>query len=204
MQPSSPTSPASPTRPDAAPGTVRRERRWLPTAAVALAVAVVVLGGYVTAGALAGVAGSAHLVGGVITVRPAPGWELVGPPGTSSVAARFTRGSATLDVFTGAAQGDARAIAEAYVEGSLDPSSDALSVSPATEWRAVPLDGGLVGVRLGYSGVFDQSGVPIEGEVTAAVTAAGDFAVFDGWAPQGQLRFALEDVRAMVDGATFP
>ena len=203
MQPSSPTSPASPSRPDAAPGTVRRERRWLPTVAVALAVAVVVLGGYVTAGALTGAAGSAHLVGGVVTVRPASGWEPVGAPGTSS-AARFTRGSATLDVFTGTAQGDARALADAYVEGSLDPSSSGLSVSPATEWRAVPMDGGLVGVRLGYSGVFDQSGVPIEGEITAVVTASGAGVVFDGWAPQGQLRFALEDMRAMVDGATFP
>jgi hypothetical protein len=68
----------------------------------------------------------------------------------------------------------------------------------------VTLDGGLPAVRLSYSGVFDQSGVPIEGEVTVAVTPSGWGVVFDVWAPQGQLRFVLEDAHAMERGATFP
>ena len=144
-------------------------------------------------------------MGGVVTVRPAPGWELVGAPGTSSVAARFTRGSATLDVFTGPAQGDARALAEAYVEGSLDPSSNALSVSPATEWRAVPLDGGLAGRPAGLQRRLRPERRADRGGGHRRRHGGRRLGVvFDGWAPQGQLRFALEDVRAMVDGATFP
>ena len=183
---------------------MREERRWLPAAVVTLVIVVVVLGGYVTAGALAGGAGASHAVGGVVTVRPAPGWVFVGELGSSDAPARFTRGSATLDVLTGSAPGDARTLAQIYVEDTLDPSSNGLSVSPATEWRAASLDGGLTGVRLGYSGIFDQSGVPIEGEVTAVVTSGGAGVVFDGWAPQGQLRFAADDVHAMVEEATFP
>ena len=163
-------------------------------------VVVVVLGGYVAAGALADPSGAPHTVGGIVTIRPAPMWQLAGTPGAAG--ARFTRGSGTLDVFTGPAPGDVRALAQSYVEGSLDPHSSRLTVTPPTEWQAVSL-GGLTGIRLGYVGVFDQSGVPIEGEVTAAVTTAGAGVVFDGWAPHGQLRFVLSDLRAMVSEATF-
>jgi hypothetical protein len=171
---------------------------------VALVIVVVVLGGYVTAGALVGDRGGARTVGGAVTVRPASGWVAVDDPADPATEVRFTRGSATLDVFTGQAAGDARALAEAYVRGSLDPSSERLTVPPPAGWVAVPLDGGLTGVRLGYIGVFDQSGVPIEGEVTAVITPSGTGVVFDGWAPQGQLRFGLDDVHAMIAGAVFP
>jgi hypothetical protein len=182
---------------------VRSERRWLPSAAVALVIVVVVLGGYVTAGALTGPEGPARTVGGAVTLRPPAGWEEVVDPDVPGTEARFSRGSATLDVFTGPAVGDARALAESYVRGSLDPSSSRLTVSSPTGWQAVPLDGGLTGVRLGYIGVFDQSGVPIEGEVTAVVTRTGAGVVFDGWAPQGQLRFGLDDVHTMIGRAVF-
>jgi hypothetical protein len=171
---------------------------------VALTIVVVVLGGYVTAGALAAPASARRTVGGVVTIRPAAGWVPVGDLGPAAGGARFTRGSGTLDVLTGSAPGDARALAQSYVDGSLDPNSSRLTVTPPTEWGAVPLRGGLTGVRLGYIGVFDQSGVPIEGEVTAVVTAGGSGVVFDGWAPQGQLRFVVDDVHAMVAGASFP
>ncbi len=170
---------------------------------VALVIVVVVLGGYVTAGALAGGGDAARTVGGAVTVRPASGWVAVDDPGDPGTEARFTRGSATLDVFAGPAGGDARALAEAYVRGSLDPNSTRLTVPPPAGWVTVPLAGGLTGVRLGYIGVFDQSGVPIEGEVTAVITPGGAGVVFDGWAPQGQLRFGLDDVQAMIEGAVF-
>ena len=200
QQPSPPRSSFPPPRPDAVARGVRQERRWTPAGAVALVVLVVVVGGYVAAAALAGPSGAPHTVGGVVTIRPARMWQLAGASGAA--AARFTRGSGTLDVFTGPAPDDVRALAQTYVEGSLDPHSSRLTVTPPTEWQAVSL-GGLTGIRLGYIGVFDQSRVPIEGEVTAAVTAAGAGVVFDGWAPQGQLRFVLGDLRDMVSEARF-
>ena len=200
----SPRPSGPPPRPDAAGRTVREERRWIPTATAALIVVVVVWGGYAVAGVLTSPAGQPHTVGDAVTIRPAAGWQLVGALGPAGEGARFTRGSGTLDIFTGSATEDPRALAQAYVEESLDPSSSRLMLTPASEWRAVPLQGGLTAVRLGYGGIFDQSGVPIEGEVTAAVGTGGIGVVFDGWGPQGQLRFVLDDVHAMVAGADFP
>jgi hypothetical protein len=182
---------------------VRSQRRWSPALAVVAVILVVVLGGYVTAGALSTSTAAPFTVGGVVTVHPAGGWRFVDQTGgPAGAGARITRGSGTLDVFTGPAVGDAAAIARAYVLGSLEPGSTSLTVSPGLD--AVTLDGGLPAVRLSYSGIFDQSGVPIEGEVTVAVTPGGSGVVFDVWAPQGQLRFVLDDAHAMELGATYP
>jgi hypothetical protein len=181
---------------------VRRERRWAPTLAVIVVLVTVVLGGYVTAGALSASTGGPRTVGGIVTVEPAAGWRFVEDiGGPSGAGGRFTRGSGTLDVLVGRAVGDAPTTARAYILGSLEPNSNGLTVSPGLD--PVPLDGGLTAVRLSYSGVFDQSGVPIEGEVTVAVTPAGAGVIFDAWAPQGQLRFVLDDVHAMETGARF-
>jgi hypothetical protein len=106
-------------------------------------------------------------------------------------------------VFAGPVAGDAAALARSYVAGSLEAGATGpLTVSP--DLRAVQLGGGVTGARLSYVGVFDQSGVPIEGEVTAVIAPSGAGIVFDGWAPQGQLQFVLDDVHAMEEGATFP
>jgi hypothetical protein len=196
---------APPPRPDAAARTVRRERRWRPTLAVAAVIVAVVLGGYVTADELSPPAGQIRTVAGAVTVAPASGWSFVedlGAPGGAG--ARFTRGAGTFDVFAGrAAGGDAAALARTYVVGSLEAGATGpLTVSP--DLRAVQLGGDITGARLSYVGVFDQSGVPIEGEVTAAIGPSGAGVVFDGWAPQGQLQFVLDDVHAMEEGATFP
>jgi hypothetical protein len=196
---------APPPRPDAAARTMRREHRWLPTLAVAAIIVAVVLGGYVTADELSPPASQIRTVAGAVTVVPASGWSFVedlGAPGGAG--ARFTRGAGTFDVFAGrAAGGDAAALARTYVVGSLEAGATGpLTVSP--DLRAVQLGGGITGARLSYVGVFDQSGVPIEGEVTAAIAPSGAGVVFDGWAPQGQLQFVLDDVHAMEEGATFP
>ena len=182
---------------------MRTQRRWTPPLAVVAVILVVVLGGYVTAGALSTSAAAPRSVGGIVTIHPAGGWRFVDQTGgPAGAGARITRGSGTLDVFTGPAVGDAAGTARAYVLGSLEPGSTSLTVSPGLD--AVTLDGGLPAVRFSYSGVFDQSGVPIEGEVTVAVTPGGSGAVFDVWAPQGQLRFVVDDAHAMERGATFP
>lgn len=197
-------SSAPPPRPDAAARTVRRERRWLPALAVASFIVAVVLGGYVTAGALSTPASQTRTVAGAGTTVTAPGWLLVHDLGTpGSAASRFTRGAGTFDVIAGPAGGDAAAVARTYVVESLEAgASGPLTVSP--DLQAVQLAGGVTGARFSYVGVFDQSGVPIEGEVTTAAAPSGVGVVFDGWAPQGQLRFVLDDVHAMEEGATFP
>jgi hypothetical protein len=194
------TSSEPPSRPDAAARALRTERRWTPTIAVVVVIAVVLLGGYVTADALSASTAPPRTIGGVVTIDPAGGWRFAEDVGEPS-GARITRGSGTLDVLTGPAVGDAAATARAYVLGSLEPSSNPLTVSPGLD--AVTVGGTLPAVRLSYTGVFDQSGVPIEGEVTVAVTPGGSGVVFDAWAPQGQLRFVLDDAHAMEAGAVF-
>jgi len=168
---------------------------------VAAVIGVVVLGGYITAAALSTPAGRPQTVNGVVTVQPLSDWAFAGrlesPAGPG---VRFTRGSGTLDVFAAPFAGDARALAERYAVDVLEPEADRLSVSPNLE--DVRLPGGETAVRYSYIGVFGQAGgTPIEGEVSAVVSPSGDGVVFDGWAPQGLLRFVLGDEHTMIDRA---
>jgi hypothetical protein len=45
------------------------------------------------------------------------------------------------------------------------------------------------------------SSTPIEWQVTVVVTSVGTGAVFDAWAPEGLLSFALGDIQTMIDRA---
>jgi hypothetical protein len=192
---------APPPRPDAAPGSLRTERRWLPTIVVAAVIALVVLGGYITAAALSTPAGRPETVNGIVTVQPLSDWAFAGRlESRAGPGIRFTRGSGTLDVFAASFTGDAGALAERYAVDVLEPEADRLSVSPNLE--QVRLPGGRTAVRFSYIGVFGQAGgSPIEGEVTVLVTPSGAGVVFDGWAPQGLLRFVLGDEHTMIDRA---
>jgi hypothetical protein len=174
-----------------------RERTVLPVVAVVLALIVVVFGGYVTASALSPGAGGPVDVGGLVRVTPLPGWELA-KRSSDPAGARLTRGSGTLDVFAGSFDGRAGDLIGEYVTGSLEAQAEQLSVSRI---QALELASGLLASRVSYVGTFRDVQVPIEGEVTAVVSSSGVGAVFDGWAPSGQLGPALEDVRAMIDAA---
>jgi len=55
-------------------------------------------------------------------------------------------------------------------------------------------------VRFSYVGVTSDSSESIEGEVTVVMTSSGGV-VFDGWAPEGLLQYALGDVHTMIDRA---
>ena len=66
-----------PARPDAPAGASRPARRWLPTVIVALVMSVTVLGGFVVAEALPAPEVSPIALGGILTIRPLPGWEVV-------------------------------------------------------------------------------------------------------------------------------
>lgn len=174
-----------------------RERTVLPVVAVVLVLAVVVFGGYVTAGALSSRTGAAVDLAGLARVTPLSGWE---PAGRSSdpSGVRLTRGSGTLDVFAGSFADAADDLMREYVVESLERQAEQLSVSQV---EAVELASGLRGVRVSYVGTFRDVPVPIEGEVTAVVSESGVGVIFDGWAPSGQLQSVRDDVRTMIETA---
>lgn len=179
----------------ALPAPPLRERRWIPPAIVAAVIVGVVAGGYVVADALGEPGDGSTTVSSAVTVHPLPGWELAerfgDPPG-----ARFTRGNASLDVASISFAGSGEDLLGAYVQEVLEPDAQQLEVSETVE--TVTLEGGLTGSRIAYVGTFGDVQVPIEGEVTAVVSPSGVGVVFDGWAPSGQLRFAIDDIRTMV------
>jgi hypothetical protein len=172
-----------------------RQRRWVPVLVVAVLLVGIVSGGYVTADALGGVGGETVVVSPSVTVTALPGWELAerfeGPTGI-----RLTKGGASLDVaslpFTGSSEG----LVAAYVENILEPGAEQFRVSETVE--GVVLESGQVGARITYVGLFGDVQAPIEGEVTAVVTPDGLGVIFDGWAPSGQLQFAIDDIHTMI------
>lgn len=174
-----------------------RERRVLPSAGVVFVLAAVVLGGYLTAGALSAPVGPPVVIGGAVRVTPLSGWELAERSGDPPVA-RFTRGSANLDVAVIGFSGSGRDLLREYVTQILEPGAAQLSVSRV---EAVELDPGRNALRLSYVGTFGDVQVPIEGEVTAIVSGSGVGAIFDGWAPSGLLRYALGDIESMIANA---
>ena len=129
---------------------MRAQHRWSPTLAVVAVILVVVLGGYVTAGALS-TSTAAPFTVGRSRVDPAGGWRFVDQTrGPGGAGAGSPVASGTLDVVTGPAVGTRPGPREQYVLGSLEPGSASLTVSPGLD--AVTLDGGLPAVRLSYSG----------------------------------------------------
>ena len=200
MTPTPYADPGFPLRPDEAPGARREERRWLPLLCVLAVIAVIVLGGYITAGALSEPAGPPVSVPGVVSVRPLSGWEFAGRDTvTDARFFRLTRGNGNLDVlaFT-ALVGAPTALAQRYVDQVLGAELKQLSVS--NHLQAVHLASGRPGVRFSYVGVTSDSSESIEGEVTVVMTSSGGV-VFDGWAPEGLLQYALGDVHTMIDRA---
>jgi hypothetical protein len=171
-----------------------RERRVLPALVVLLVLVVVVLGGYVTAAALSTPTGPPVEVAGIVRLRPLSGWETArrfdDPPGV-----RLTRGSASLDVVAFPFGGSSIDLLRAYVDTFLEEPAEQLSVSRV---EPITLASGLPGARISYVGTFPGVAAPIEGRATAVVSGTGAGIVFDGWAPSGLLRYALDDVDAMT------
>ena len=189
--------------PPSTPPEARAEQgRALPALLVLLVVLFVTFGGFVVAGALSQPSGPPVTVSGALRVSPLSGWALAqrfpdppGPPG-----ARFTRGSGNLDVVVAMPfGGDAQALTRWYVDTMLEPTAERLSVSP--EVTHVRLPSGLEAARIHYVGLFGRGEAPVEGEITAVVSASSVGAVFDAWAPQGLLQFVVGDTRAMVESA---
>jgi hypothetical protein len=199
-----------PARPDAPAGADPPGRRWLPTGLVALVMSVTVLGGFVVAETLPQPDVRPVALGGVLTIHPLPGWEMVrreevtvpSPSGReiSAEFAQLTRGSGALDLLAlPGFGGSALELADLYADEVLASQLERLSVSDRVE--RIMLATGLEAVRFGYIGSEPQSGAAIEGSVTVVVAPSGSGAVFDGWAFQGQLELISEELVAMIDRA---
>lgn len=198
-----------PTRPDLS-GTGRPPRRWLPAGLVALVMSVTVLGGFVVAGTLPVPDVQAVALGGVVSIHPLPGWEVVHREEVSLPSAsggslsgeftQLTRGNGALDLLAlPEVGGGALALADLYAGEVLSHQLERLSVTDRIE--QILLRNGLEAVRFGYIGSEPQSGSPVEGSVTVVVSPAGNGVIFDGWAFQGQLELIVEELTAMIDGA---
>ena len=171
-------------------------RELVATIALAGVIVVVVFGGYAVGRALSGPVGPPVDVAGAIRVEPLSGWEVAArfedPPRV-----RLTRGGGNLDVVAVPYEGSALDLVGEYVGEVLEPEAHQLSVSREVE--SVTLASGLRGVRIAYVGSFGKAQAPIEGEVTAVVSPSGAGAVFDGWGPEGLLRYVVDDIRAMIE-----
>jgi hypothetical protein len=203
------SSSAVPVRPDA-PAGGRPGRRWVPTGLVALVMTVTVVGGFVTAETLPRPEVRPVSLGGALTIRPLPGWEVVRrerttvplPPGgvISAEFAQLTRGSGALDLLAlPSLGGGALELADLYAGEVLIRQLERLSVSEQVERILLP--SGLEAVRFGYIGSEPRSGAAVEGSVTVAVAPSGNGAVFDGWAFRGQLELISEELTWMIDRA---
>jgi hypothetical protein len=199
-----------PARPDARAGAVRPARRWLPTALVALVLSVTVLGGFVVAETLPTPEVRPVALGGVLTVRPLPGWEevrrqrvtLPSPSGgvLSGEFAQLTRGSGALDLLAiPGVDGEALELADLYAGEVLAVQLERLAVSDRLEGIVLP--SGLEAVRFGYIGSAPDTGAAVEGSVMVVVAPSGNGAVFDGWAFQGQLELIGEELVLMIERA---
>jgi hypothetical protein len=181
---------------DASTAAPASRRALAATVAVAVVMALVVFGGYAIGGVLSTPVGAPVDVAGVVALEPLSGWEVAArfedPPRV-----RLTRGGGNLDVVAVPWEGSALELADEYVKAALEPEAHRLSVSREAE--PVTLASGLRAVRFAYVGSFGKAQVPIEGEVTAVVSPSGVGAVFDGWGPEGLLRYVVEDLRTMIE-----
>jgi hypothetical protein len=187
-------------RPDVSRDEGRPSRGGWATVGVVAAILVVVLGGYVVAGALSEPVGPPVGIPGVVTIRPLSGWVFAGS-GTSfggGPSVQVTRGSGNLLV-TVRESGTPDTVAQRYRDEVLSEWLSQLSVSRSLE--TVSIGTGLVGVRFAYIGVLADTGTSVEGEVTVVVTPSGHGVVFNAWAPAGLLSFVRSDVHTMVTEA---
>jgi hypothetical protein len=173
-------------------------RRWVPVLVLAVVMAAVVAGGYVTSDALGDVGDETVTVSATVRVTALPGWELAerfgDPPGI-----RLTSGSTSMDVATIPFDGGDVDLLASYVDEVLAPDAEQFQVSEEVE--PVRLASGLTGTRIAYVGLFGDVQAPIEGEVTAVVSPSGVGVIFDGWAPAGQLQFEVDEIDTMIERA---
>lgn len=171
------------------------ERRWMPVLVVVALIGLVVGGGRSLSALVAPDPEAALQVGAAVQLQPRAGWDVQTVAATPS--ARLHRGPVVLEVLAmGPDPSGPAAVAARYVAEHLRVRLSQLvfaTPDPTTLANGVPA------VRLGYVGVT-ADGRPVEGVVVAATSVQAS-AVFDAWAPSGELATVADDLHAMVDGA---
>ena len=196
-------APAVPATPPPPPPDTFKERKWIPVFVLIVVTGFMTLGGFFVAAALEDVDEQAAVSVGPLTVHPPGGWEVAENLTEPVTGVRLTNGSGYLDAFAGSFGGDSAALYQEYMNilaGSAMQGADRDSQQFRYTIEPEPFVGpsGVQGVRGFYIGSFDGLSAPIEGEVFAFVSPAGDGIVFDGWASENQYPAIAEDVRAMV------
>ncbi len=172
----------------------RKEWRWFPVVVVTLLIVLVAEGARSVADATVPAAGPVML--GSLRVQPQPGWQLEGP--ATPTFARLHKGPVVLDVAVGGpVPGGPVLLATLYRERQLEPAF-AQFAQGLPESTLLP--SGVAAIRFTYVGVT-ADGVAVEGLVVAVDTVDRSV-VFDARAPSGELPGALDDIRAMIEGAT--
>jgi hypothetical protein len=181
-------SPDTPARPQA------KERRWLPVVIVTVLLIVVAGGARSVANATATDTGPVAV--GPVTVEPPEGWQVEGPITPTFV--RLHKGPVVLDISVGQpVAGGPVLLATLYREQQLEPAFAHLLLAAPEEFL---LNNGVPAARFNYlAGTAD--GVILDGLVVAADPPDASV-VFDVRAPAGELQSVIDDVRAMVEGAT--
>lgn len=189
--------PQAPPRPDQAGR--RKERRWLPVMAV-LAVILFVVGGARGVGeAIEGPPGPPTGFDGILTIQPEPGWEEETRNEEDGFHELLLR-SGTAGLYVVALEDYAdtsEGLAQEYLDIVLDDQFESLTIGDA---ERLSISDGLPGIRFGYLGVTSD-GVSFEGVVTGVVSRSGNAVIFDGFAPEGDLAWAVDDIRKMIEGA---
>jgi hypothetical protein len=186
----------APLRPDEAPG---RERRWLPPLAVLGVILLMTVGARGIADALAEPPGGPVEVGGIVSVQPRAAWTVSSREDRGAFhETLLVRGAAGLSVVGIEEAGETpEVLAERYAQDVLSDRFVQLRIAGDGASAAVR---GLPAVRFGYVGITDQ-GVTLEGVVTAVSAPSGNGAVFDAFAPEGELASVAQDLDAMIAGA---
>lgn len=208
--PPPPPQPVSAAHPAPAAPVAHRDRKWLPLLGILLVIAFVSFGGFVFAGEPRQVVPEGPVLGdpipvtGSVAIRPAEGWTpgeglslTLEGPGVTLEGIRIDAGVAHLDVVGAAGAPQPVDIWNLYVQEFLALEAEQLQTSEQLESFTTAT--GAQGVRGSYVGVFPGVSSPLEGEISAVLLPDGTGVIADGWAPDGQLAPALEDMQAMVD-----
>ena len=155
-------------------------------------------GARVVGDAIKGPPGPAGGFAGVFTVQPQSGWseELRQEDGGFH---ELLLRSGTAGLYVAGLEGygaPVDGLADEYIEAVLQEEFESLQLGDPEQ---VVLDS-RPAVRFGYFGETSD-GVSVEGVVTGVVGANGNAVVFDGFAPEGDLAWAIDDIRTMIDGA---
>ncbi len=134
-------------------------------------------------------------VGSGIRVTPPPGWVVVGDP-LSLQGLRFQKGAVTVDVGLAAFTNTPSELLAAYVNQVLIPNSQGAKVSPT---HIKPSVNGHVTAIATYTGNLKGFGTAVEGEITTQVWETGVGVIVNGFAPQGQLAAARDEIDQFVD-----